>query len=196
VTVSLLVYMATWMLRVFFSVANALGEGSRSFVLVHLPAPLAPWLGLFYGAVPVIIAALTLNLVNERLSGRLNDIARTDDLTGSPSRRALRERAPELVALNLRNDSVVTRYGGAEFAVLLPVASLEEARAVAERLRKAFESDVVEFEGAAIAVTISVGLAMMATDETLDDALKRADAALYRAKNGGRNRGDVALAAA
>ena len=239
VTVSLLVYMATWAIRFFFSLANALGEGSRSFVLAHLPAALMPWLALFYGSVPVIIAALTLNLVNERLSGRLRELARTDDLTGSLSRRALRERAPELlarqqavgrnvaalmldidhfkgvndrhghaagdavlkrtaqlVAANLREDSVITRYGGEEFAVLLPVASLEEARAVAERLRKTFESDVVEFEGAAIAVTISVGLAMMASDETLDDALKRADAALYRAKNGGRNLVDVALAAA
>ena len=239
VTASLLVYAATWLVRFSFSASNALGEASRSFVLVHLPAALMPWLGLFYGSVPVIIAALTLNLVNERLSGRLREMARTDDLTGSLSRRALRERAPALVARqraigrnvavlmldidhfkgvndrhghaagdavlkrtaqlvtqNLRGDSVVTRYGGEEFAVLLHVASLEEARAAAERLRKAFEVDVVEFEDARIAVTISVGLAMMAVDETLEDALKRADAALYRAKNGGRNRVDVALAAA
>ncbi len=239
VTASLLVYTATWVIRFWFSVANASGAGTRSYALAHLPAALTPWLGLFYGTVPVIIAALTLDLVNERLSSRLREMARTDDLTGSPSRRALRERAPELLArqqaagrsvaalmldidhfkavndrhghaagdavlkrtahlvvTNLRGDSVVTRYGGEEFAVLLPVASLEEARAVAERLRRAFEADVVEFEDARIAVTISVGLAMMAADETLDDALRRADAALYRAKNGGRNRVDVALVAA
>jgi diguanylate cyclase (GGDEF)-like protein len=239
VTASLLVYTATWAVRFFYSAANAFGEASRSYVLVHLPPALMPWLGLFYGTVPVIVAALTLNLVNERLAARLREMARTDDLTGTLSRRALRERAPglvsrqqaggravaalmldidhfkgvndrhghaagdavlkrtaQLVALNLRPDSVVTRYGGEEFAVLLPVCSLEEARAVAERLRKAFEGDVVEFEGARIAVTVSVGLAMMLPDETLDEALKRADAALYRAKNGGRNRVDVALAAA
>jgi diguanylate cyclase (GGDEF)-like protein len=236
VTASLMVYTLSWAVRELFTV---LSDGSRSFYVAHLPAWLLPWLGLFYGTVPVIIAALTLNLVNERLSDRLRAMADTDELTGTLSRRALRERAPglrqrhqghgrsvaammididhfkrvndshghlggdavlrraaRLVAQNLRNDSVVTRYGGEEFAVLLPVQSLEEARAVAERLRKAFEAEVVEFEGARIGVTISVGLAMMTPDELLEDALKRADEALYRAKNGGRNRVDVALAAA
>ena len=236
VAASLLLYASVWAMRLGFTLA---GDGSRSFHVSHVPLALEPWMGVFYGTIPVIVAALTLNVVNERLTERLRLMARTDDLTGTLSRRALRERAPDLlerqlasgrrvatlmididrfkdvndrhghaagdavlkraaqlVSHSLRGDSVVTRYGGEEFAVLLPVAGLEEARAVAERLRKAFEADLVEFEGAAIAVTISVGLAMMAPDETLDDALKRADAALYRAKNGGRNRVDVALAAA
>jgi diguanylate cyclase (GGDEF)-like protein len=239
VTLSLLFYAASWLLRFGFSLHNALGEATRSFYIVHMPVPLLAWLGLFYGTVPVIIAALTLNLVNERLSGRLRTMARTDELTGTLSRRALREMAPDLlvqqhasgrqvaalmididhfkgvndrhghaagdavlrraaqlVQLNLRSDSVVTRYGGEEFVVLLPVTGLEEARAVAERLRKAFETDVIDFEGASIGVTISAGLALLAADELLDGALRRADAALYRAKNGGRNRIDVALEAA
>ncbi len=233
---SLVFYAAVWAMRFAFTVAS---DGSRSFHASHVPPALEPWMGVFYGVIPVIIAALTLNIVNERLTARLRALAQTDELTGALSRRALRDRAPELLArqqaggrpvatlmldidhfkavndhhghaagdavlrraaqllaMNLRSDSVVTRYGGEEFAVLLPVAGLDEARAVAERLRKAFEAEVVEFEDARIAVTISVGLAMMAGEELLDDALRRADAALYRAKHGGRNRVDVALAAA
>lgn len=225
-------YCATWAMRFAFTVAS---DGSCSFHASHVPAAIEPWLGVFYGTIPVIIAALTLNLVNERLIGRLRKLAHTDELTGTLSRRALRERAPEmlarqrlaaalmididhfkgvndrhghpagdavlqrtahLVAMNLRSDSMVTRYGGEEFAVLMPVAGLEEARAAAERLRQAIESDVVEFEGARIGVTVSVGLALVAQGEALDAALTRADKALYRAKNAGRNRVDIALAAA
>jgi diguanylate cyclase (GGDEF)-like protein len=236
VTTSLVLYSAVWAMRLAFT---ATSDGSRSFHASHLPAAIEPWIGVFYGTIPVIIAALTLNLVNERLTNRLRALAHTDELTGTLSRRALRERAPELmarqqssgrlvaalmididhfkgvndrhghpagdavlkrtaqlVAMNLRSDSVVTRYGGEEFAVLLPVAGLDEARVAAERLRKAIESDVVEFGGARIGVTISVGLALVAPDELLDAALTRADKALHRAKNGGRNRVDIALAAA
>ncbi len=236
VTASLFVYTLAWGVRFAFTVSS---DGSRSFYVAHLPSWLLPWMGLFYGMVPVIVAGLTLNLVNERLSDQLRAMADTDELTGTLSRRALRERAPglrlrhrdqgravaaimididhfkrvndshghlggdavlkraaQLVSQNLRSDSVVTRYGGEEFAVLLPVLGLDEARAVAERLRKAFEAEVVEFAGARIGVTISVGLALMTPDELLEDALKRADEALYRAKSGGRNRIDVALEAA
>ncbi len=236
VTASLALYSAVWLMRFAFTAAS---DGSRSFHASHVPAAIEPWLGVFYGTIPVIIAALTLNLVNERLVGRLRVLAHTDELTGTLSRRALRERAPallarqqsagrrvaalmididhfkgvndrhghpagdavlrrtaELVAMNLRSDSLVTRHGGEEFAVLLPVAGLDEARVSAERLRKAIEADVVEFDGAQIVVTVSVGLALVAPHEALDIALTRADKALYRAKNGGRNRVDIALAAA
>jgi diguanylate cyclase (GGDEF)-like protein len=126
----------------------------------------------------------------------IDHFKRVNDGHGHAAGDAVIRRAAELLSHSLRSDSVVTRYGGEEFAVLVPVSSLEEARAVAERLRKAFEADVVEFEDVRIGITISVGLAMMAPDETLEDALRRADAALYRAKSGGRNRVDVALAAA
>jgi len=233
---SLVTYSGVWTMRLAFTLAS---DGSRSFHASHVPAAIEPWVGVFYGTIPIVIAVLTLALVNERLAARLRELAQTDELTGALSRRALRERAPELIARqqaggklvatlmldidhfkgvndrhghaagdavlrraaqllasHLRSDSVVTRYGGEEFAVLVPVTGLDDARAVAERLRRAFEADEVDFEGASIAVTISVGLAMMAGTEVLDDALRRADAALYRAKHGGRNRVDVALAVA
>ena len=229
VTASLVFFALAFVARVVFSfLADA---HARSFLLIHMPPAVLPWFGLFYAIVPLIIAALTLNLVNERLAARLRALARTDELTGAFSRRAMRELAPallasnrgegrgvatlmvdidhfkrvndvhghlggdavlrraaELLRANLRGDSVLTRYGGEEFVVLLPVAGLDEARLVAERLRKAFEADLCEFEGAQIAITISAGLALLAPGEPLEAALSRADAALYRAKNGGRNR--------
>jgi len=82
----------------------------------------------------------------------------------------------------LRSGDILTRYGGEEFAVVLPGCSLEEARTVLERLRKRTP------EGQ----TCSVGLAQWDGRETATDLVARADRALYDAKRSGR---DVLVAA-
>src|SRR5690606_29964103 len=91
---------------------------------------------------------------------------------------------------SLRGIDRIGRYGGEEFAVLLPHADLATAMAVAERLRGAVEQLRLEGIGT---VTISVGLAPLnGSIEDRDAWLSRADAALYRAKAQGRNRVEVA----
>jgi diguanylate cyclase (GGDEF)-like protein len=83
----------------------------------------------------------------------------------------------------------VGRWGGEEFVVLLPGASLEDARAVSEHGRRAIAESPIELPDRTIAATISIGIA--AFDAAFDDAARltaRADEALYRAKQGGRNR--------
>ena len=65
---------------------------------------------------------------------------------------------------------------------------IDEAHAVAERVRSAFEADRCGFDGARIGVTISGGVCLVEPGESLEAALGRADAALYCAKNEGRNR--------
>jgi len=62
----------------------------------------------------------------------------------------------------------------------------------AERLRAATEALLVEQDGVRITFTLSIGVAVLADDATLDQWIARADAALYRAKQGGRNRVAVA----
>ena len=90
----------------------------------------------------------------------------------------------------LREYDVAGRYGGEEFAILLPFTKLEEAKMVAERLRKSVEDKVVDISKAdnetkEINVTISVGVSELVND---DDLIKNADKALYKAKESGRNR--------
>lgn len=98
-----------------------------------------------------------------------------------------------LLPRQARPYDVVARWGGEEFVVALPNASTEEARGVAERLRKVIaESEVRAPNGEAVPVTVSIGVAERRCGESLDAMLDRADCAMYAAKTGGRNRVNVA----
>lgn len=89
----------------------------------------------------------------------------------------------------LRGIDVLGRLGGEEFAALLPETGLEAALQAAERLRVAVADMGLVHGGAPLAVTMSLGVAQAAgAEETLDSLLKRADEALYEAKQSGRNR--------
>jgi len=88
-----------------------------------------------------------------------------------------------------RKSDIVGRVGGEEFAVLLPETTLSRARTVAERIRKKVEGLTLTAEGRPVQLTVSVGVAEAITSMPGVDALmKAADAALYQAKEGGRNR--------
>ncbi|NVK20458.1 MAG: sensor domain-containing diguanylate cyclase [Methylocystaceae bacterium] len=87
------------------------------------------------------------------------------------------------------SDGKLARIGGEEFAILLPNLDMEKAKYVAERIRKAIEENIIEFEDLRFNITASFGLTeLRADDVTLDDLIRRADIALYRAKEQGRNR--------
>jgi diguanylate cyclase (GGDEF)-like protein len=89
----------------------------------------------------------------------------------------------------LRGSDLMARIGGEEFAVLLPETRPTEAGEIAERLRLAVGAAPVATQGGPIAMTISLGGATLsAAEESFEGLLKRADAALYEAKRGGRNR--------
>ena len=93
---------------------------------------------------------------------------------------------------SLRPQDLLARYGGEEFAVLLPNLDPAAATAVAERLREAVAApEADEGHEPLPSVTISIGIASYQPRETLALLLSRADAALYRAKQDGRNRTSV-----
>lgn len=94
-----------------------------------------------------------------------------------------------VAAETVRTVDIFGRTGGAEFVVVLPDTSLVGAEIVAEKLRTAIEEAATEIGGQAIWVTISVGIGeVMADDTGPTQALSRAEKALYRAKQAGRNR--------
>jgi diguanylate cyclase (GGDEF)-like protein len=89
----------------------------------------------------------------------------------------------------VRGEDIAARIGGEEFAVLLPESDLEAARAFAERLREAVAATPFELGGESRHLTISIGIAGLADSRRERSALMQAaDAALYRAKDEGRNR--------
>lgn len=84
-----------------------------------------------------------------------------------------------------RTSDLVIRLGGEEFAILLVETPLAEAKHIAERVRLAQMSDALEGRE----ITVSLGVSeLLPTDRGIKDLLQRADAAMYRAKNAGRNR--------
>ena len=94
----------------------------------------------------------------------------------------------DLMRANLRSEDAIARLGGEEFAILFPTLSAPAALATCERLRRALErTDIAAAEGN-FRVTVSIGLAPMQTGIPADELMRRADAALYRAKSAGRNR--------
>ena len=103
-----------------------------------------------------------------------------------------------VIKMQLRDYDIAGRYGGEEFSIILPYTKLPEAQMVAERLRKAVEktkidiskvnSDVTEKN---IGVTISLGVAEYSPDDDENTLLQKADKALYKAKENGRNRVEI-----
>ncbi|WP_426337425.1 GGDEF domain-containing protein [Pseudoduganella sp. R-31] len=90
---------------------------------------------------------------------------------------------------NARNVDLPGRLGGEEFALLMPETSAIAARLAAERLRRAISAIPPALSGVPHQVTASFGIAALKShDASMDSLVVRADAALYRAKNGGRNR--------
>lgn len=94
----------------------------------------------------------------------------------------------------LREYDIPSRYGGEEFCILLPQTNIDEAKIVAERLRNSVENKKIEIQTNKneqikyISVTISVGLAQLDIKDMADDLYMKADRALYKAKEEGRNR--------
>ncbi len=90
---------------------------------------------------------------------------------------------------SLRQSDQFARLGGEEFATIMPETNLVAALEAAERLRKHLADRPISTTGASVPCTISIGVAEMdETDTSIDDILRRADQALYRAKEHGRNR--------
>ncbi len=96
----------------------------------------------------------------------------------------------ELVALinrNIRSGDYLARWSGEEFILLCPSTNLNHAHKLAEKLRLACANYVFEANQAPLAVTLSIGIASCKPSDDFAQLLKRADSALYRAKNSGRN---------
>lgn len=92
-----------------------------------------------------------------------------------------------LLAMNLRNDDIFARVGGEEFIVVCRRQPVDGVHAFAEKLRQLAGQCTFNGEDG-VGITVSIGVAIMAQEDDIEEVFKRADDALYRAKEGGRNR--------
>lgn len=88
----------------------------------------------------------------------------------------------------LRHSDIVCRWGGEEFIVLLKDTDGETGQKIAEKIRQHVEKQRYAYNGKELRLTVSIGLTTLQPDETLHTLLSRADHAMYRAKQAGRNR--------
>lgn len=125
---------------------------------------------------PLCLAVLDLDrfkLVNDRFGHRVGD-------------RLLRS-VSAIAQQRVRGTDLFARYGGEEFVGLFPETTLEAAQNLCEDLRARIEAAAFQFRGEFVPMTVSIGLAALRPDDNLDTLFERADAALYRAKEIGRN---------
>jgi diguanylate cyclase (GGDEF)-like protein len=124
------------------------------------------------------------------LSLDLDFFKRVNDKYGHATGDVVLVQAARLLKAAMRDGDLAARLGGEEFAALLPNTVLQHAMAVAERIRLGIAtSPVVLPDGGSLSVTVSIGVALYHEDEfDLSPAFERADQALYRAKEAGRNR--------
>lgn len=111
-----------------------------------------------------------------------------NDSYGHPAGDEVLRAVAKAIGAGIRQGDLMARFGGEEFALLLPAMGLAQACVLAEQLREVIADLAIAVDRAQIAVTVSIGVAECASgDADIDAVVKRADNALYRAKKAGRN---------
>lgn len=111
-----------------------------------------------------------------------------NDRYGHPAGDAVLQGVAQTLQIMVRKADLVARYGGEEFIIILPGISIDEAKDVAERIRRIVEEQRFAYESLALRVTVSIGFAQLQAGEDAISFTKRTDAALYSSKETGRNR--------
>jgi diguanylate cyclase (GGDEF)-like protein len=119
----------------------------------------------------------------------IDHFKQANDTYGHPAGDSVLVQIADILNRELRNGDLLSRFGGEEFALLLPVTSLPEAVQVAERVRAAIAEQPFAVRERSIRVTASFGVTQCAgtSHDALDECYRAADRALYRAKQDGRN---------
>ena len=119
----------------------------------------------------------------------IDDFKKYNDLYGHTVGDIVLKKAAKILLATTRGDAVVSRYGGEEFAVILPKTDKNRARDKAEEIRKAIERETIFIRNKETHITISVGVKTFPQEAMLpEELIKKADDALRQAKAEGKNR--------
>jgi len=180
----------TW-LRIASDEVEELEASSARFETLSITDPLT---GLYNRA---HLADVLPRLVSQIEAGRplsllmldIDDFKDHNDTWGHPEGDKVIATLADVIRNSIRETDVAIRYGGEEFAVILPGADLERARIAAERIRLAFAHRVFTPQpGVQIHKTVSLGVARANPNDSASGLIERADDALYAAKHSGKDR--------
>ncbi|WED42763.1 diguanylate cyclase [Legionella cardiaca] len=115
----------------------------------------------------------------------IDHFKKVNDTYGHPFGDIVIKKLATLLTLRLRNQDIVGRYGGEEFAILLPKTNAQESKKIIEDIRQQFSQDY--FPNTSFSATFSAGIAQMSQDSNMKELVNQADQALYEAKHLGRN---------
>jgi diguanylate cyclase (GGDEF)-like protein len=119
----------------------------------------------------------------------IDHFKRINDIHGHEAGDAVISDLAQRLKENIRHHDIIGRYGGEEFLVIVPHADQEQLRNVAERLWRSVREAAFDCRGQKINVTISLGVAATReAEDSYEEIIRRADDALYRSKNAGRDR--------
>ena len=115
----------------------------------------------------------------------IDHFKRVNDQYGHDVGDLILQELSQVISVNIRKSDIFARIGGEEFALILPNNSLDNALTFAEKLRETIARNIFSKVGH---LTISLGVTELKNDDTIDTIYKRADLALYKAKQNGRNK--------
>ncbi|HOX18982.1 MAG TPA: GGDEF domain-containing protein, partial [Spirochaetales bacterium] len=120
----------------------------------------------------------------------IDHFKKVNDTLGHPVGDSVLREFSTIIQGCVRTSDTAARYGGEEFLILLPRTNADDALMVAERIRATVEGH--DFRGVPWRLTASLGVATLASTDTMESLVARSDELLYRSKNAGRNRVSMA----
>ena len=154
------------------------GLYNRAYFDQYLPSALAD-----FAKKPILEQTMSVIMAD------IDHFKSVNDTWGHQAGDFILEKVAAIFRSNFRKSDILCRYGGEEFLAILPSTDLKGAIQAAEKLREAVEAQPCVFNGTTIPVTMSLGLTQIKIGtESGDEAISRADMALYEAKKTGRNR--------
>lgn len=118
----------------------------------------------------------------------IDNFKRVNDILGHDMGDTILQEVSARIVTNMRAVDIVSRYGGEEFLIAMPNTTVDEAFQAADRVRSYIAGTPVYVDGQALSITTSAGVAEVGSDEQLRDVFRRADSALYKSKQNGRNK--------
>lgn len=142
----------------------------------------------FEDTVPQIIKDQSSTNLTSVLMADIDHFKQVNDTYGHQAGDYVIKNVASILTNNCRKTDIICRYGGEEFLIIFPQTKIKDANIAAEKLRAAIELFNFNYDETPMPITISLGLAEVENVDELQEAIKKADEALYHSKENGRNK--------